>query len=453
MTEQLRHLLFRPTDIAPLVYFRVVFGAIMFWEVTRYLAYDWVERYYIDPDFFFTYFGFGWISPLGGNLMYVHFLVLGLLSVFIIIGLWYRLSAILFFFGFTYVFLLDQANYLNHFYLVCWVAFLMIFVPAHRSVSLDAIRKPEIRVATVPVWPQLLLCAIVGIAYFFGGVAKINADWLAGEPMRMWLARRTDTPLMGQFFLESWAPYFFSYGGLLLDLLVIPALIWRKTRAPAVILAASFHVMNYMLFSIGIFPWFMLFSTPLFFDPRRLQFVNRLDDLFGTRHPTIKAYEVSDRERRLVPIAVVVFAAYHVFMPLRHWLYPGNVNWTEEGHTFAWHMKLRNKTGVLRFVVTDKDTGESVVVNQADFLSSRQRRKMRSRPDMIVHFAHHLETIYRDRGHRDVMIFADSQMSLNGRPRHRMIDNNVDLTEIERSVWPPADWILPLPDESDEMSD
>jgi len=32
-------------------------------------------------------------------------------------------------------------------------------------------------------------------------------------------------------------------------------------------------------------------------------------------------------------------------VPLRHLLYPGYVSWNEQGHRFAWQMKLRDKEG------------------------------------------------------------------------------------------------------------
>lgn len=114
--------------------------------------------------------------------MYVHFLVLGILTVFILLGLWYRVSSLLFFLGFTYVFLIDRTNYLNHFYLLAWVSFLMVFVPVHRAASLDVVRRPEWRAATVPAWTLWLLRGVVALPYFFGGVAKINGDWLRGDP-------------------------------------------------------------------------------------------------------------------------------------------------------------------------------------------------------------------------------------------------------------------------------
>ena len=38
-----------PVDIAPLVYFRLLFGAIMLWEVYRYFSKGWIARYFIKP--------------------------------------------------------------------------------------------------------------------------------------------------------------------------------------------------------------------------------------------------------------------------------------------------------------------------------------------------------------------------------------------------------------------
>ena len=316
LTSKIEQGLFAPTTIAPLIYFRVLFGAIMLWELTRYYSYGWIERFFIDPDFHFTYFGLPWIQPWPGNLMYVHFSALGILAVFIILGLWYRVSALLFFLGFTYVFLLEQAIYLNHFYLICWVSFLMIFVPAHRAASLDVVRRPNLLVATTPAWPLWLLRAMVGIPYFFGGVAKVSGDWLHGEPMRMWLAARTHFPLIGSYFTEPWAPYLFSYGGLMLDLLVVPLLLWRRTRVFAVVMLLSFHLVNFELFQIGIFPWFMLFATPIFFDPKQVLPILRFEKLFVEAAPTTAGFTTPDRYKPVVMALIGLFAAFHVFMPL-----------------------------------------------------------------------------------------------------------------------------------------
>ena len=96
--------LFQPVDIAFLVFFRVVFGAIMLWEVYRFFSTGWIRRYFIDPSFYFGYFGFEWVKPWPGNGMYVHFAVLGVAAACILLGFLYRFAMPVFFIGFTYVF-------------------------------------------------------------------------------------------------------------------------------------------------------------------------------------------------------------------------------------------------------------------------------------------------------------------------------------------------------------
>ena len=66
------------------------------------------------------------------------------------VGLFYRMAAPLFFFMVTYVFLIEQARYLNHFYLVCLIALVIAFVPAHRQFSLDSRLRPHLRTNVIP---------------------------------------------------------------------------------------------------------------------------------------------------------------------------------------------------------------------------------------------------------------------------------------------------------------
>ena len=74
---------------------------------------------------------------------------------------------------------------------------------------------------------------------------------------------------------------------------------------------------------------------------------------------------------------------------MRHWLYPGQVNWTEEGHNFSWHMKLRIKTGQTVFVVVDRDKVETWEVRPRDQLTTREH------PDFLSH-RHHLFGLLQD---------------------------------------------------------
>ncbi|MTJ07826.1 HTTM domain-containing protein [Anabaena sp. UHCC 0204] len=437
--------LFLPIDIASLVYFRIGFGAIMLWEVWRYFNNGWIKRYWIDPPFNFTYYGFDWVKPLPENGMYVLFVVLGILAFFITIGFKYRVSAALFFVGFTYTFLLEQARYLNHFYLVCLLSFLLIFLPANRAFSIDARQRPEIYSDTIPAWPIWLLRVQIGIVYFYAAIAKINPDWLLhAQPMTMWLSSRTDFPIIGQYFTESWMVYLLSYGGFLLDLLVFPCLLWRRTRLIAFVFAVIFHLMNFRLFSIGIFPWLMIASTAIFFNP---DFPRRLMKGWWTvKHchpnPLIKPKYL--RWWRANTCALLsIYLILQILIPFRHFLYPGNVNWTYEGHRFSWHMKLLSKRGDIQFFVTDPIENQTWEFDPDNYLARWQVRTMVGRPDMILQFSHHLADELRAAGYAQIEVRVRSELSLNGRNPQLFIDPGVDLVTQRRSL-KPSSWILPL---------
>jgi len=426
--------LFRPVDISSTVVFRVAFGAIMLWEVCRYFYFDRIEHHFLAPFFSFKYYGFEWVRAWPGDGMYWHFYVLGALAVLITAGLFYRLASALFFLGFTYIFLLDQALYLNHFYLICLIALILACIPANRAFSLDSLIRPAIRSETVPAWCVWLLRFQVGIPYFFGGIAKLNQDWLTGSPLRDWLAKRGHYPFIGDFLQTEAGAYFFSYGGLLLDLFIVPLLLWRKTRIPAFILAVIFHLTNAWIFNIGIFPWTMIAATTIFFEPdwpRRLLRLSKPiipDSREATRYSTVAL--------------LTLFCLFQILFPLRHFLYPGVVHWTEEGHRFAWHMKLREKKAEAYFSLIYPDTQEKIFINPREFLNRRQYSKMSGRPDMTLQFAYFLADFFEKEGIRPE-VYVDAHASLNGRPSRRLIDPEVDLASAKRNLWP-AIWILPL---------
>lgn len=147
--DSFRDRAFARVDVASLACFRVAFGAVMAWEIVRYLRNGWIASYYIRPAFHFKYYGFGWVEPWPGHGMYLHFAALGVLALCLMLGLWYRLVAAFFFAGFAYVLLLDQAYYLNHFYLIALLSLLLAFVPADGALSVDARRRG---VGAPPEW-------------------------------------------------------------------------------------------------------------------------------------------------------------------------------------------------------------------------------------------------------------------------------------------------------------
>ena len=262
--------LFLPVNAMSLAFMRIAFGIIMLVECWRFSANGWIERYYLQPDFLFKYYGFEWVHPWPGDGMYWHFMILAVLSLMITLGLFYRVAMTLFFVAFSYIFLLDQARYLNHFYLVIVVAFLMIFVPASRNYSVDAWLRTRFgrrQHRSVPMWSIWLIRMQFEVVYIFAGLVKINADWLRLEPLGMWLARRQDFPLIGFLFTQDWVVALAAYGSIILHIVGAPLLLIPRTRIYAAVAYILFHLMNHFLFTIGIFPWLAIAGTLMFFDP------------------------------------------------------------------------------------------------------------------------------------------------------------------------------------------
>ncbi len=411
-------------------------------EVQRYFANGWITRFYVEPTFLFKYYGFGWVHPLPDQGMKLLFLGLGVCAIGVMLGFFYRVAATLFFLGFTYVFLLEQARYLNHFYLVCLYAFLMIGVPAHRAFSVDALRRPALRRGTAPAWSLWLLRAQICIVFFYGGVAKLNSDWLAGEPMRMWLAKRADFPVVGPLLVQDWAPWFFSYGGLLFDLLIVPFLLWPRTRWWAFIPAAIFNLINAWIFNIGIFPWLALGAVVLLFAPK---LPHPIRSWWEPAPPDPKKpLSPARAPREALTLALVgAYLAFQMLVPLRHWLYPGDVMWTEEGHRFSWRMKLRDKDARLILYAHDPDGGRTWRVAMPNYITRAQYDEASGRPDMILQLCHHVAEDFRKIGHNRVQVRARVMVSLNGRSEQLMLDPDVDLAAVPRDLGH-APWIKEL---------
>ncbi len=455
--------LFQPIDIASLIVFRFAFGAIMTWEALRYLVprlpdhVSWARQFYIEPRFLFHYYGFAWVRPWPDDGMVYHFWAWAIAAVLVAVGACYRLSAVLLFVLVTHTFLLDQTRYLNHMYLICLICFLLIFLPLNRSKSVDAWLRPAIRSNLVPAWTLWLLRFQMAIVYVFSGIARANADWMRGEPMRSWLrARAAEGSPFQSILLSEWAPYFFSFGGICFDLLIVPLLLWRRTRPMAFCAAGFFHLSNAYLFHIGVFPWLGIAATTLFLEPswpRRLCAICRLPafprdrpqdgaappraELARPRAAVARPFST----RSTTVVALAIYFAVQVLLPLRHLLYPGSVNWTMEGHHFAWRMKLDDRRAAVRMEVKNPSTGQRRNVDLNRFLTGRQQHVMSTRPDMLVNFAHHLARNYRDEFAAQPEVYATVALSLNGRPMKPLIDPRVDLAGCEVSL-KPADWVV-----------
>lgn len=440
-------------SIAPLAVFRFLFGFIMLVGVIRFALKGWIYELYIEPDYFFTYYGFDWVTPPGETGMYLLFLVIGLAALSVMLGCCYRIGIILFFLCFTYVELIDKTNYLNHYYFVSIISFLLIWVPANRSFSLDVLRKPAIRREYVPAWTINIFKLQLGLVYFFAGAAKLNPDWLINAmPMRIWLPARADLPIIGPLLEYTSTAYIFSWAGAVYDLTIAFFLLWKPTRIFAYITVIIFHMMTYFLFQIGMFPFIMILCTLIFFPADfHKKIITALSGLktylplsFSASIPSQQKYfQFSKSSNTIIAGILGIHFILQLLLPLRFALYPGNLFWTEQGYRFSWRVMLMEKAGHITFHIEEPESDRRWQVQNYDYLTPNQEKMMSTQPDMILQFAHHLEEKYRKQGINDVKITAETYVTLNGRRSQLLIDPKADLTKQERG-FTHKNWILPF---------
>jgi vitamin K-dependent gamma-carboxylase len=363
-------------------------------------------------------------------------------GVLIAIGRWYRWAASSFFVLTTYIFLLDSTFYQNHEYLISLLAALMVLLPVNGFWSLDAKLGRTPASDVVPAWVVWMLRFQIGVPYFFGGVAKLNGDWLRGEPLRMWMAVRTDVEPFHTLLTNASVIWFMVYGALLLDLLVVPLLLYRKTRLAAYVVVCGFHFINVWLFGLYIFPWLMMAATLIFFPPdwplRLLQRFGSAEETDGESATVAPLGSPTPPPTwTLLPTILVLWVVLQSLIPLRHIAIEGSSSWTEEGHRFAWHMMLRDKSGTARFTLTDGE--HTWTVDPADLLTKDQLRELAWYPEHLVQFAHHLSSV-----HGGAEVRADTSVSLNGRDPQPIVDPTIDLAAVPTTWWGHAPWIVQL---------
>lgn len=442
---------FAPKEAAPLAVFRILFGLMMFLSIVRFWSYGWIDKLYIQPNFFFSYYGFEWIKPLGGY-TYMLFAICGFSSIAIALGYKYRAAAITFFLSFTYIELMDKTTYLNHYYFISLLAFLMIFLPANAYFSLDAAKNPKKAFQYIPAWCTNSIKLLLGIVYFYAGLAKLNSDWLLeAMPLKIWLPSKFDTPLLGNLLSQEWMQYAFSWAGAGYDLAIPFLLLYRRTRVFAFIMVVVFHVLTRVLFPIGMFPYIMIVSTLIFFDARihqkLLQYIAKVFRFTKERFDNGSSlmFKSSPITKATYGVLILFFIVQLCF-PFRYLLYPGELFWTEEGYRFSWRVMLTEKSGYAQFKIVDGKSGRWFYVDNTDFLTPFQEKQMAFQSDFILEYAHFLKHNFEKDGHQEVEVYVDSQVALNGRLSTAFIDPDVNLAE-QKESFEHKTWIIPFKDE------
>lgn len=442
--RRLREHLASPVDAASLAAFRVVFGLAGLVACLRFVAMGWVDDLLVEPTHHLTYAGFEWVVEPSPAVLYGLFGTMAVSSTMIALGLFYRFGAIAYFLSFTYVELIDQALYLNHYYAVSLIAFLLVFLPLGDAYSLDAQRLGR-RTTTLPRYALYTLRAQLGLIYFFAGVAKLHPDWWGrAEPLRTWLLARTDLPMIGGFFEYESVAFAMAWAGLAFDLSVPFLLCHKRTRPFAYAAVVGFHVITGSMFRIGLFPWLMIAFTPIFFEP---DWPRRLLRALGSTTDGLRPEMPRPSMPRATPALLGLWFAVQLLVPLRHLAMPGDLLWTYEGFNFAWHVMIVEKGAHADLVVVDRDTDERFFVTPCDYYTALQIQVMSENPELVVQFAHLAAEDFRRRGHARVAVYARSYASLNGRAVQALVDPEVDLTTVD-AFTPAAHYVVPLAGDS-----
>ncbi|MEJ2003721.1 MAG: HTTM domain-containing protein [Cyclobacteriaceae bacterium] len=427
-----------PVDNISLVIFRIIFGFLITAEAWGAILTGWVGRTFIEPAYNFPFISFSFLEPLPGNGMYYYFILMGSAGIFVMIGYKYRYAMITYALLWSGAYLMQKTSYNNHYYLLMLLCWIMCLVPANANYSVDARINENLRSNTTARWHILIFIVQISVVYFYASVAKMYPDWIRGMPVRIFFSSKENYFLVGQLLQKDWMIYAVSYGGILFDLLIVPGLLWKKTRKLAFGISIFFHLFNSAIFQVGIFPYLGIAFGIFFFDSDTVR-------KFFKRKPYKPGQlKLSPMYQKLILSMLGIYFIIQLLLPLRHWFFPGVVHWTEEGHRLSWHMMLRSKSGFVNFRV--KTDSAEWITSPGKYLTAKQSGKIATHPDMLWQFVQILKDDLEAHGIQNAEIYAQGKASLNGRQLQPLYDPDVDMAKIEWEPFRHSSWLLPLED-------
>ncbi len=432
---------FKQVDNTGLVLFRAVFGLLITLEAFGAIATGWVRRVLVEPEFTFNFIGFDFLQVFIGTGMYFYFVLMGVFGLMVMLGYKYRYAMFFYALMWTSVYFMQKTSYNNHYYLMMLLCWLMALLPANKDFSLDAKFKPSFKSSAMPQWCKWMVILQVAIVFIYGSVAKWYPDWLNGTAPGLFMKSKKGYWLIGGLLQEPWVHYAIAYFGILFDLLIIPMLFWKRTRLLGFYLSLFFHLFNSIVFQIGIFPYMSIAFALFFFSSETLQ------KRFLPKKKIYTNNEIIIPKHNNILIGILsVYFIFQIGLPLRHWVIQDDVLWTEEGHRLSWRMMLRSKSGTLTVRVKDLETGEIKVYDYGKIVSKKQRRVVKSKPDLLWQLAQKIKNLEKEKGN-DVAVFMNSKVSINGGPFFPFTNPEVDISSQKWNPFKHTDWLLPSPED------
>ncbi len=436
--KSLNRFLFLKIDNASLILFRILFGILIALECYGAILTGWVKKTLIEPQETFNFIGLDWLQPLPGYGMYFYFFGMGTLGICIALGYKYRFSIISFTCLWAGVYFMQKTSYNNHYYLLLLISGMMCFFPAHRNCSIDVKNDPSIKQIAMFNYIKWLIIMQLFIVYTYASAAKIYGDWLDFSILKLLMSSKGHYYLIGEVLQQPWVHKIMGIFGIVFDLLIIPALLYKPTRKIAFFAAIFFHLFNAIVFQIGIFPFLSLAFMVFFFEPKTIRKIFFKNSIGYTKKEIIMP-----SFKNLVYLLGGIYLAIQLFLPLRHHLIKDTVLWTEEGHRMSWRMMLRSRSATITFKVINKKTKKSKLINLNDYLTNKQRRRIGAYPDFIWQFAQRLKKEYLLKGEAISVYALNSKISINGKAYQEFIDPTIDLADTDWNYFWHNEWILP----------
>lgn len=431
--------LFKPIDNSQIVLFRILFGFLMVLESFGAIATGWVKKTLIDPQFTFSFFGFGWLQPLPGNGMYLYFILMGIVSLMVMLGYRYKLNILALAVLWSGAYFMQKTSYNNHYYLIMLLTWGMVFMRPQHYASLD-VKRTKTEHHTCPNWNRLFFVILLLLVFTYGAIAKFYPGWWSGDFIKNSFSHKTKYWLIGPLLGREWFQQFITFSGVIFDAIIIPLLIWKRTRILAFIGLLMFNIFNSVVFQIGIFPFTVIALTVFFFETKTIrklffskkQYTHVSNTNFHESHNNTFTFYI-----------LIAFFAIQFSLPLRHHFIPGDVNWREEGHRMSWRMMLRTKRGVINLEVVDPKTQEKTRVKKKEYLTKDQIKALATKPDFLYQFIQRLKKEYTKKGIPNIEIYCKmSRVRLNGNKAKPLFKTDVDLAKVKWNYFGRNDWVL-----------
>lgn len=455
--------------------------------VMQFGIWDKVFTQFERSGLLIKYPGFEWVKALEpdtGNFL------IGLqqwLSWMMVFGIATKLSTRIACLSFFWTFHQCERNHNNHYILMIHIMAIASFTDWGKMYSVDSMlsfllkkirrrdslsakkteekspdRYTRSEISSVPRWQVQVMQLIFLVPYFFGGIAKLQEDWIVHqEPVRQWFKgfwrRREMRPLLAQVTHTFLAPYFIAWGGCVFDL-TEPILLGLTPFFPKLLPISFggsifFNMTNKWMLSIGVFPYAMIASLVLFLPPgtvaRALSMVREAATNVRMKVPAIKTPD-STTQKKLrnkttqytIGALFIAWCVCQTLYPIRaRLLYPPYVSWHEEGHLAAWNMKLRSKACWAVFEVATVDSEKRPIIvsfnpdEDAVQIKSKEVKLISCHPFPALQYARYLARLHEMASRPIFNITIQSCVSVNERPPQKMFMENVNVLPFIDTYW------------------